>query len=115
MISPGRKRRRQLYRDRREGLGNMKRLKELVILRDGNRCKKCGKRDLHGFDCTLDHIKPFFLDGTNDLKNLRILCAACHTEKTNFEVFQAGVHKLYTVIFRAGPFALMKRRTDVHA
>jgi 5-methylcytosine-specific restriction endonuclease McrA len=114
-MTKGWKRRHKIFLERRGGKNNMRRMKEQVLLRDGNRCRECGKQNLHGSDCTLDHITPFFRGGTNDVKNLRILCRDCHNKKTNFEILAAGVHKLYAVILKVGPFVLMKRRTDVHA
>lgn len=45
-------------------------------------CKMCGK----GFseqtrDCTVDHIIPQYLGGTNAMTNLQILCQSCNSKK----------------------------------
>ena len=35
-------------------------------------------------DCTyeIDHIKPLYLNGTNNVDNLQALCRNCHGKKT---------------------------------
>jgi len=53
-------------------------LREIVLKRDKHKCQKCGE-----FGDEVDHIKAVCLDGDMwDLKNLRILCEACHLVKT---------------------------------
>jgi hypothetical protein len=60
---------------------DLKRKKTLE--RDGFECQICGKqggpkgdRELH-----VDHIEPKFEGGTDELENLRILCASCHDQR----------------------------------
>ena len=50
-------------------------LRKAVILRDGCKCKECGKSN-----CVLEvhHIKPKRLNGSNTLGNLITLCSKCH-------------------------------------
>lgn len=64
-------------------LANKKAYKARLILRDGNHCDECKRRDR---PLTIDHIKPLFLGGTSILSNLRLLCDPCHREKTHKEM-----------------------------
>lgn len=50
-------------------------IRRAVILRDGCKCKECGKSN-----CRLEvhHIKPRRLNGSNTLDNLITLCKKCH-------------------------------------
>lgn len=50
-------------------------IRKAVILRDGCKCKECGKSN-----CKLEvhHIKPKRLGGSNTLRNLITLCEKCH-------------------------------------
>lgn len=50
-------------------------LRKAAILRDGCKCKECGKSN-----CVLEvhHIKPKRLNGSNTLGNLITLCSKCH-------------------------------------
>ena len=50
-------------------------IRKAVILRDGAKCKECGKSN-----CKLEvhHIKPRRFSGSNTLGNLITLCEACH-------------------------------------
>ena len=50
-------------------------LRKAVILRDGCKCKECGKSS-----CVLEvhHINPKRLNGSNTLWNLITLCSKCH-------------------------------------
>ena len=50
-------------------------IRKAVILRDGCKCKECGKSK-----CRLEvhHIKPRRLNGSNTLDNLITLCEKCH-------------------------------------
>jgi 5-methylcytosine-specific restriction endonuclease McrA len=52
----------------------------MAVLRETNiRCQE--KRGLE-----FDHIKPFALGGTNDVKNIRLLCRNCN-QREAFKVF----------------------------
>lgn len=50
-------------------------VRKAVILRDGCRCKECGKS---GSVLEVHHIKPRRLNGSNTLDNLITLCRECH-------------------------------------
>lgn len=52
---------------------SMERRKELVQ-RLGARCERCGV----GVRIDVHHIKPLRLGGTNDYRNLLLLCRTCH-------------------------------------
>lgn len=48
-----------------------------LIERDGYACAECGKsKSLH-----VDHVRPLSRGGTDDLDNLRFLCASCNSRK----------------------------------
>ncbi|WP_432846886.1 HNH endonuclease [Treponema denticola] len=45
-------------------------------------CKMCGKIFQEASrDCTVDHIIPQHLGGTNAMTNLQILCQSCNSKK----------------------------------
>lgn len=45
-------------------------------------CKMCGKIFYEASrDCTVDHIIPRHLGGTNAMTNLQILCQSCNSKK----------------------------------
>lgn len=48
-----------------------------LIERDGYTCTKCQSQD----DLTIDHIFPISKGGSDDLKNLRLLCRSCNSKK----------------------------------
>ena len=57
-------------------------IRKAVILRDGCKCKDCGKSN-----CRLEvhHIKPRRLSGSNTLSNLITLCEGCHQKTEGHE------------------------------
>ena len=57
-------------------------IRKAVILRDGCKCKECGKSN-----CLLEvhHIKPRRLNGSNTISNLITLCKKCHQKKEGNE------------------------------
>ena len=57
-------------------------IRKAVILRDGCKCKECGKTN-----CKLEvhHIKPKRLGGSNTLSNLITLCENCHQKTEGVE------------------------------
>ena len=57
-------------------------IRKAVILRDGCKCKDCGKSN-----CRLEvhHIKPRRLSGSNTLSNLITLCKGCHQKTEGHE------------------------------
>lgn len=50
-------------------------IRKAVILRDGCKCKECGKSNTV---LEVHHIKPKRLNGSNTLSNLITLCSKCH-------------------------------------
>ena len=50
-----------------------------LVCRDGGFCDECQATS----DLTIDHIQPRSKGGTDDLKNLRILCRQCNSSKGN--------------------------------
>ncbi len=58
-----------------------KKLRELCLLRDKGKCKKCSasilKKQLY-----CDHIVPYRICKEHKLENLQILCGGCHAKKT---------------------------------
>ncbi len=50
-----------------------RRLRALILARDGHRCATCG-----GYGSDVDHIKPRALGGLDVPSNLRVRCASCN-------------------------------------
>lgn len=61
-------------------------LKVLVLMRDGNKCKICGIT-VTGEDIHFDHIKPWSKGGETVLENLQVLCARHNLVKGNVEYY----------------------------
>jgi 5-methylcytosine-specific restriction protein A len=59
--------------------------KALAFQRADGRCEECGFRLTVG-KYHYDHANPDGLTGVNDLGNCRVLCVACHREKTREDV-----------------------------
>lgn len=60
------------------------RLKVLVLMRDGNRCKLCGAKCNDGLlNIHFDHIVPWSKGGETVLENLQVLCSTCNEAKGN--------------------------------
>lgn len=59
------------------------RLKVLVLIRDGNKCKLCGVT-VAGGDIHFDHIKPWSKGGETVVENLQVLCAKHNLAKGDF-------------------------------
>ena len=57
-----------------------RRIRKAVLTRDGYRCQKCGKRGR----LEIDHIRPKWVGGSDDMENLRVLCGgpdSCHATR----------------------------------
>ena len=61
--------------------GYWRRLRQAVLIRDGYRCRQCGRAGR----MEVDHVVPFKAGGSNALSNLQSLCRACHFRKTGGE------------------------------
>src|SRR4051794_18938663 len=61
------------------------RTKALAFQRANGRCEACGARLTTG-KFHYDHENPDGLTGSNDLANCRVLCTACHRDKTRNDV-----------------------------
>lgn len=53
-----------------------------IYRRDGNRCRKCGKRG-NGHNLEIDHIFPISKGGKSEYNNLQTLCRECNLKKSN--------------------------------
>jgi 5-methylcytosine-specific restriction endonuclease McrA len=60
------------------------RLKVLVLMRDGNKCRLCGIT-VTGDNIHFDHIKPWSKGGETELDNLQVLCEQHNLAKGNLE------------------------------
>jgi 5-methylcytosine-specific restriction protein A len=76
-VTHGRKAWSDSARNRRRP-GNWKRIRGIVIRRDGFACVKCGSLG----PLEVDHILPVAKGGSWEPTNLQTLCSPCHKEKT---------------------------------
>jgi 5-methylcytosine-specific restriction endonuclease McrA len=61
------------------------RLRALVLMRDGARCRLCGAVPGDGVRLHVDHVKPWSKGGETVLENLQILCNVCNIGKGDVE------------------------------
>lgn len=61
------------------------RLRALVLMRDGARCRLCGAVPRDGVRLHVDHVKPWSKGGETVLENLQILCNICNIGKGDAE------------------------------
>jgi HNH endonuclease len=61
------------------------RLRALVLMRDGARCRLCGAAPTDGVRLHVDHVKPWSKGGETVLENLQILCNVCNIGKSDVE------------------------------
>jgi hypothetical protein len=61
------------------------RLRALVLMRDGARCRLCGAVPNDGVRLHVDHIKPWSKGGETVLENLQVLCNICNIGKSDLE------------------------------
>lgn len=65
-----------------------KKLRLVVLNRDGWRCTSCGI-EVEGFNATVDHIEPFVSAGvSNVMHNLTTLCRSCNSSKQDRRLFR---------------------------
>jgi len=62
------------------------RLRAMILMKDGARCKLCGATPQDGSKLHVDHIIPWANGGETILENLQILCAKCNIGKSNIEI-----------------------------
>ncbi|EIW89227.1 hypothetical protein AGRI_07060 [Alishewanella agri BL06] len=62
------------------------RLRAMVLMKDGARCKLCGATPQDGAKLHVDHIVPWANGGETVFENLQILCEKCNIGKSNVEV-----------------------------
>jgi hypothetical protein len=62
------------------------RLRALVLMRDGARCRLCGANPSTGAILHVDHIKPWSKGGETVLENLQILCEPCNIGKSDVDI-----------------------------
>ena len=61
--------------------------RDAVLMRDGYRCRHCGRNPREdGIKLHVDHIEPWSKGGTNDLENLQALCEECNLGKSDQEI-----------------------------
>ena len=70
------------------GFGKNTVLKKLLVEERGPYCESCGEE----VELQVDHIIPISRGGTNDLKNLQLLCYECHQKKHNYEFDEIGTN-----------------------
>jgi len=63
--------------------------RDRILLRDAFTCAMCGAR-VDGLRAHVDHIIPLEDGGTDDDKNLQVLCSADHGRKTVQEQRRRG-------------------------
>lgn len=63
---------------RKNAWGFRVRIKNVVIRRDGNVCRICGKENMKKGESALHHITPFKIVKNFELDNLVLLCQDCH-------------------------------------
>lgn len=61
------------------------RLRALVLMRDGARCRLCGAVPRDGVRLHVDHIQPWSKGGETVLENLQVLCNVCNIGKSDVE------------------------------
>lgn len=61
------------------------RLRALVLMRDGARCRLCGAIPGDGVRLHVDHVKPWSKGGETVLENLQILCNVCNIGKSDVQ------------------------------
>lgn len=64
------------------GKFNSSRIKSEMLADRGYYCEHCGNYDNV---IELDHIKPLWAGGNNEMDNLQLLCWSCHFNKTRLE------------------------------
>ena len=53
-----------------------------VMRRDCGLCQACKRQAMLTIATEVDHIRPLYLGGTDDPRNLQALCRPCHSAKS---------------------------------
>lgn len=61
------------------------RLRAMVLMKDGARCKLSGSTPQDGIKLHVDHITPWANGGETVFENLQILCEKCNVGKSNID------------------------------
>lgn len=69
--------------------GHWKKLRKVVIQRDGGLCQPCRREGRVTTFTEVDHIVPKAEGGTDSHDNLQCICDPCHREKTLQESLRA--------------------------
>lgn len=64
--------------------------RERVMERDDHTCQRCGRRFRDSRPLEAAHITARADGGSDDLRNLRALCIACHSEVDGWDVGDFG-------------------------
>jgi 5-methylcytosine-specific restriction endonuclease McrA len=74
-------------RSGKQGTRNINwRLRALVLMRDGAKCRLCGAVPSDGIRLHVDHVKPWSKGGMTVIENLQILCNVCNLGKGDAEL-----------------------------
>lgn len=60
-------------------------LRKAVMQRDAGLCQPCREAKRVSIATMVDHIRPKAEGGSDAMDNLRAICRACHTRKTDIE------------------------------
>jgi 5-methylcytosine-specific restriction protein A len=60
-------------------------LRKSALDRDNHLCQKCLRKKVYTLATEVDHIKPKYKGGTDNLINLEGICSKCHKVKTQKE------------------------------
>jgi hypothetical protein len=63
--------------------------REIILERDGRKCKTCGETE----NLEIDHIVPISGGGNGDESNLQVLCRHCNRSKRNKSAERVATHK----------------------
>lgn len=73
-----------LIMNKRQTFSPTERLK--LFLEANGCCAQCCLKIQPGKRWDIDHVIPLALGGSNDARNLQVLCQACHLEKTKTDL-----------------------------
>ena len=60
-------------------------IRAMVMTRDCGLCQACKRDSRLALATEVDHIKPHYLGGGDDMRNLQALCRECHALKSAAE------------------------------